>query len=380
MSALMSLGYDQMQLAPFSAALAQQALSIDFGTRSYPIEIGLLDWRELGLRLTHRGGLAVVVTNATVGAHHGLRLRVALQTAFTEVRELVLPDGETFKSWTSLQSIQDALAQAGADRKVTLFALGGGVIGDLTGFAAATWMRGVRFVQVPTTLLAQVDSSVGGKTGINLEAGKNLVGAFHQPAAVWADLGTLKTLPTREFSAGLAEVIKYGPVADMAFFAWLEDNMGLLLQRDERALAVAVRRSCEIKAAVVAADEYEGGLRAILNFGHTFGHALEAGLGYGELLHGEAVGIGMLMACSLSSTCLGLEAGLLARLHKLLVMAGLPVRAPRMPEDRFLALMRGDKKSQAGKVRYVLLSRPGVAQLVEASDESALAAVRTHTV
>jgi 3-dehydroquinate synthase len=260
---------------------------------------------------------------------------------------------------------------------VTLFALGGGVIGDLTGFAAAVWMRGVRFVQVPTTLLSQVDSSVGGKTGINLPEGKNLVGAFHQPVAVWADLACLRSLPQRELAAGLAEVIKYGPIIDPRFFDWLEQHMDRLAAGDVAALAVAVRRSCEIKAAVVAADEHEGGIRAILNFGHTFGHALEAGSGYGELLHGEAVGLGMRMAAALSERVTGLPSDAGRRLGELLCRAGLPQRAPVLSDARWLALMRGDKKSQSGRIRYVLLRRWGEACLSEASDAEALAAVRS---
>jgi 3-dehydroquinate synthase len=228
-------------------------------------------------------------------------------------------------------------------------------------------------------LLAQVDSSVGGKTGINLEQGKNLVGAFHQPIAVWADLGCLRSLPDREYAAGMAEVIKYGPIADMRFFEWLAANVDALRRRDETALAIAVRRSCEIKAAVVAADEHEADLRAILNFGHTFGHALEAGLGYGRMLHGEAVALGMLMASELSQREFGLEASWLARLRVLLQSFGLPVQAPRMPDAQWLQLMRGDKKSEAGAIRYVLLPQLGEARMVSASDSAALAAIHAHS-
>lgn len=367
-------------LPPLQTEPDDSPLSIRLAERSYPIHIGRLDWAACA-RGSHRpGAAALIVSNETVAPLYLERLRAALAPIYRRVDSLLLPDGEQHKNWSSLQLLQAALADAGADRKVTLFALGGGVIGDLTGFAAAIWMRGVRFVQVPTTLLSQVDSSVGGKTGINLEQGKNLVGAFHQPVAVWADLGVLDSLPRREFAAGLAEVIKYGPIADLAFFDWLEQHIEALVDRDPAKLAVAVRRSCEIKAAVVAADELEADLRAILNFGHTFGHALENGLGYGELLHGEAVALGMLMATELSVSRLGLHPAWVPRLRRLLERAGLPTRAPRLPDAQFLALMRGDKKSEAGAIRYVLLP-PGAgrAQLVEAADELALAAVHAHS-
>jgi 3-dehydroquinate synthase len=366
-------------LAPFDPELTSGPLSIALGTRSYPIHIGSLDWAACARELQAPGALALVVSNTTVAPLYADRLEAALKPCYRRVLRVELPDGEAHKNWVGLQQLQSSLAQAGADRRTTLFALGGGVVGDLCGFAAAVWMRGVRFVQVPTTLLAQVDSSVGGKTGINLEEGKNLVGAFHQPVAVWADLDCLRSLPDREFSAGLAEVIKYGPIADLAFFEWLEAHMEALRARDATALAVAVRRSCEIKAAVVAADEHEGGLRAILNFGHTFGHALETGLGYGELLHGEAVGLGMLMATELSVSRLGLPADWVPRLRALLARAGLPVQAPALAGERFLELMRGDKKSEAGAIRYVLLPRGGEALMAEAPDASALAAVRAHS-
>ncbi|MFN7693821.1 MAG: 3-dehydroquinate synthase [Burkholderiales bacterium] len=365
-----------LNIPAFSPQVTHSPLEIDLGDRTYPIHIGAIDWASQASALQARGRRAVVVTNSTVGPLFAERLCLALSSAYAEVDTLVLPDGESFKNCESLQRIQAHLAATGADRRVTLFALGGGVIGDLCGFAAATYMRGVRFVQVPTTLLSQVDSSVGGKTGINLAEGKNLVGAFHQPVAVWADLGCLASLPEREFSAGLAEVIKYGPIADSKFFDWLEANMDKLRARDREALSIAVRRSCEIKAAVVAADEHEGGVRAILNFGHTFGHALEAGLGYGRLLHGEAVAVGMLMATALSTHELGLDGACLLRLRELLLRAGLPVKAPALPESEFLALMRGDKKAEAGGIRYVLLPHWGEASLVSAPDAAALEAIR----
>lgn len=247
-----------------------------------------------------RAAAALIVTNATVAPLYEAGLRQALAPHYAKVHTVVLPDGEAYKDWPTLNRIFDALLEQGCDRKTVLFALGGGVVGDMTGFAAACYMRGVPFVQVPTTLLAQVDSSVGGKTAINHPLGKNMVGAFYQPRLVVCDLDSIATLPPRELSAGLAEIIKYGPIADMAFLDWIEANVEALRAGDAQALAHAVRRSCEIKAAVVGADEREGGLRAILNFGHTFGHAIESGLGYGAWLHGEGVGCGMVMAATLS--------------------------------------------------------------------------------
>jgi 3-dehydroquinate synthase len=295
-----------------------------------------------------------------------------LQAHYPRVIEVVLPDGEAHKDWPTLQQIFDALLANGCDRKTVLFALGGGVVGDMTGFAAASYMRGVPFVQVPTTLLAQVDSSVGGKTAINHPLGKNMIGAFYQPRRVLCDLDVLKTLPERELSSGLAEIIKYGPIADMAFLGWLESNMDALLRRDPSALAYAIRRSCEIKAEVVGHDEREAGLRAILNFGHTFGHAIESGLGYGHWLHGEGVGCGMVMAAELSQRLGLIGAGFVNRLRGLIVRAGLPVRGPQLaPADnagRYLELMRVDKKSEAGEIRFVVIDRPGSAALRPAPD------------
>jgi 3-dehydroquinate synthase len=264
------------------------------------------------------------------------------------------------------------LLQHGCDRKTVLFALGGGVVGDMTGFAAASYMRGVPFVQVPTTLLAQVDSSVGGKTAINHPLGKNMIGAFYQPQLVVCDLATLDTLPARELSAGLAEIIKYGPIADMDFMGWLEEHMDALLARDRKALAHAVRRSCEIKAWVVGQDEREAGLRAILNFGHTFGHAIEAGMGYGAWLHGEGVGAGMVMAGELSRRLGLVDDVFVARLKTLVQRAGLPLRGPVLDAadnaGRYLALMRVDKKSEAGEIRFVLIDGPGKASVRAAPD------------
>ena len=259
------------------------------------------------------------------------------------------------------------LAKA-CDRKTVLFALGGGVIGDITGFAAACYMRGVPFVQVPTTLLAQVDSSVGGKTAINHPIGKNMIGAFYQPERVVCDLGTLQSLPPRELSAGLAEVIKYGPIADMAFLDWIEQHLDNLMARDPQALAYAVKRSCELKAWVVGQDERESGLRAILNFGHTFGHAIEAGLGFGVWLHGEAVGCGMVMAAHLSQRLGLVDAAFVQRLTALIAKAGLPVTGPDLGADVYLHHMRVDKKAEAGDIRFVLIDTPGSAVVRGAPD------------
>ena len=359
------------------AAPAQQAavqrVSIDLGVRSYPIAIGA---DLLGVGTTYAAlppaSAVLVVTNTTVEPLYAQAVRVALATKYAQVHWVVLPDGEQHKTWATLNLIFDALLSHGCDRKTILFALGGGVVGDMTGFAAACYMRGVPFVQIPTTLLAQVDSSVGGKTGINHPMGKNMIGAFHQPLLVVCDLATLDTLPERELSAGLAEVIKYGPIYDMAFMAWLEANMDALRARDRVALAHAVRRSCEIKAEVVAQDERESGLRAILNFGHTFGHAIEAGMGYGVWLHGEGVGAGMLMAAELSRRLGLVDAAFCSRLHALVERAGLPTRGPVLHAHdnagRYLELMRVDKKAQGGEIRFVLIDGPGTAAVRAAPD------------
>ncbi len=315
---------------------------------------------------------AVIVSNPVVDAAYGDALQAALTPHYAQVSRLRLPEGEQHKDWATLNLIFDHLLAQGCDRKTVLFALGGGVVGDMTGFAAATYMRGVPFVQVPTTLLAQVDSSVGGKTAINHPRGKNMIGAFYQPARVVCDLDTLDTLPPRELAAGLAEVIKYGPIADMAFFGWIESNLGALLARNREALLHAVQRSCEIKAWVVGQDERESGLRAILNFGHTFGHAIETGLGYGQWLHGEAVACGMVLAADLSVE-LGLVPPAFAqRLARVIAAAGLPVTAPAMAGERWLELMRVDKKAEGGETRFVLIESPGRAAVRTAPDDAVL--------
>ena len=341
--------------------------------RSYDIAIGtgLLD-DPAAFEIARAGTQALIVTNTTVGPFYAERLAAVLARRHAQVAQLQLPDGEEHKSWASLNLIFDALLSGGFDRKTTLYALGGGVVGDMTGFAAACYMRGVPFVQVPTTLLAQVDSSVGGKTAINHPLGKNMIGAFYQPQLVLCDLATLDTLPARELAAGLAEVIKYGPIADMELFAWLEQHMDALLARDRSALAHVVQRSCEIKTAVVGADEREAGLRAILNFGHTFGHAIEAGMGYGVWLHGEGVAAGMVMAAELSRRLGLVDAAFVQRLTSLIARAGLPTRGPVLDAQdnagRYLELMRVDKKAEAGEIRFVLIDGPGQAIMRAAPD------------
>ncbi len=342
------------------------------------IEAGLLDARAAWAGLP-RAGQAVIVSNPTVAALYGERLQQAIAPHYRQVTFVSLPDGEQHKDWTSLKRIFDHLLSHGCDRRTVLFALGGGVVGDMAGFAAATYMRGVPFVQVPTTLLAQVDSSVGGKTAINHPQGKNMIGAFYQPARVICDLSTLDTLPDRELRAGLAEVIKYGPIADDDFLVWLEINLDALLARDRTALAHAVRRCCEIKAWVVGQDEREGGLRAILNFGHTFGHAIESGLGYGQWLHGEAVACGMVLASALSVELGLLQASYAERLQSLIARTGLPVHAPPMPLARWFELMRVDKKAEDGAIRFIVIEAPGRAALRPAPDELVERVIRRHS-
>lgn len=354
---------------------------IDLGARSYDIRIGsgLLD-DAASWHVPAGGSAAVVVTNETVGPLYAERLTRVLEQRFSRVLIVALPDGEAHKDWTSLNRIFDRLLAEGCDRKTVLYALGGGVIGDMTGFAAACYMRGVPFVQIPTTLLAQVDSSVGGKTAINHPLGKNMIGAFYQPRLVVADLDVLDTLPDRELSAGLAEVIKYGPIADADFLAWIETNLDALLAREKAALAYAVKRSCEIKAWVVGQDERESGLRAILNFGHTFGHAIEAGLGYGEWLHGEAVGCGMVMASELSARLGLMPAGFVDRMRRLVERARLPVQGPaQLSAPRYLELMRIDKKAEAGAIRFVVIEDLGRAGVRTAPDELVADVIEAHT-
>jgi 3-dehydroquinate synthase len=351
------------------------SMNVELGERSYPILIGrgLLDDPALLARHVGGGGKVAIVTNTTVAPLYLDKVASPLRAAGREVVPIILPDGEEYKNWESLNQVFDALLANKCDRKTTLVALGGGVIGDMTGFAAATYMRGVPFVQIPTTLLAQVDSSVGGKTGINHPLGKNMIGAFYQPRAVIADTATLDTLPDRELSAGLAEVIKHGAILDAGFFDWIEANIGKLVARDHAALAHAIARSCEIKADVVARDEREGGLRAVLNFGHTFGHAIEAGLGYGAWLHGEAVGCGMVMAADLSQRLGLVEASTVERVRALVKNAGLPTVAPDLGTARWIELMEVDKKNEGGAIKFILLKPLGSPSIANAPRELLLA-------
>jgi len=370
-------------LSPATTATSGQArVAIDLGDRSYDILIGGDLLRAESFAGLPKSSQALIVTNTTVGPLYTAKLRAALAPHHKQVLDVELPDGEQYKDWPALNQIFTKLLEEAADRKTVLYALGGGVVGDMTGFAAACYMRGVPFVQVPTTLLAQVDSSVGGKTAINHPAGKNMIGAFYQPQRVICDLDTLDTLPQRELLAGLAEVIKYGPIADVDFLGWLEANLDTLLARDRAALLHAVKRSCEIKAWVVGQDEKESGLRAILNFGHTFGHAIESGLGYGEWLHGEAVGCGMVMAADLSARLGLIDEATAQRIQALIARAGLPVKGPDLGADRYIELMAVDKKAEGGEIRFVVVGQGG--QLGQASMRPAPDAVvrdviATHT-
>ncbi|MFZ2651493.1 MAG: 3-dehydroquinate synthase [Burkholderiaceae bacterium] len=347
-------------MTPSTSAQAGVRISIDLGPRSYDIVIGsgLLDapstWSGLPKATT-----VAIVTDTNVAPLYAARVKAALSSHCPRALTIELPAGEAHKDWAAASSIFDTLLAWGCDRKTLLIALGGGVVGDIAGFAAACFMRGIAYVQVATTLLAQVDSSVGGKTAINHPAGKNMIGAFHQPLRVVADLDTLRTLPKREIAAGLAEVIKYAPIADAGFLDWLEDHLDGLLALDEAALQTAIRRACEIKACVVGRDERDEGLRAILNFGHTFGHAIETGLGHGQWLHGEAVGCGMVMAADLSVRLGLIDSAYASRLKNIVAAAGLPVRGPALGANRYLELMRLDKKAEAGEMRFVVLEGPG---------------------
>ena len=345
-------------------------VNVALGNRSYPIVIGrkLLGGNyDVSAHLP--GPDCLVVSNETVGPLYLERLRQNLPNR--NVEALLVKDGESWKTLATASSVLDRLVGMRARRDATVIALGGGVVGDIAGFAAACYMRGVAFVQVPTTLLSQVDSSVGGKTGVNHAGGKNLIGAFHQPRLVLIDTDTLATLPDREFRAGLAEVIKHGAIADADFFAWLEENIVSLLEKDADALGLAVRRCCEIKASIVAEDETEQGRRALLNFGHTFAHAIENSLGYGEWLHGEAVAAGMVMAAELSD----IEQQQRDRLRKLLETAGLPVTPPSLGADRLRESMDLDKKARAGQLRFVLLDRIGAARVSNEYSERRLCSI-----
>ncbi len=341
-----------------------RTLGVGLGDRSYSVHVGtgLIDRVELILPVLERKKVGIV-TNTTIAPLFLERVAGALTRAGIEVTRIVVEDGEAHKDWDSLNAIFDALIEQRCGRDTTLVALGGGVIGDLAGFAAATYQRGVSYIQLPTTLLAQVDSSVGGKTAINHRLGKNMIGAFHQPRLVIADMDTLKTLPERELRAGLAEVIKHGLICDAEFFEWLEKNLDRLLARDADALGHAVLRSIAIKAEVVSKDERERGDRALLNFGHTFGHAIETGLGYGAWLHGEAVAAGMVMAADLSHHLGYLSTSDTGRIRAILQRAGLPTSAKGLLPERMQQLMTVDKKAKEGRIRFVLLERLGSAMV-----------------
>ena len=344
-----------------------KTLHVDLGERSYPIHIGpnLLGRAEL-VRPHIKGKQVMVVTNETVAPLYLEQTLLGFDGL--QCRSVVLPDGEQYKTLEVWNRIFDALLSARFDRRCTLVALGGGVVGDMTGFAAACYQRGVPFIQIPTTLLSQVDSSVGGKTGVNHPLGKNMIGAFHQPAVVLADTSTLNTLDDRQLSAGIAEVIKYGLINDLAFFEWLEKNMAALRSRDQQALSYAIERSCRDKATIVAADERESGQRALLNLGHTFGHAIETGMGYGEWLHGEAVATGMVLAAQLSVELGWLSEAEELRIRQLIELAGLPVQAPtELTAAQFLELMAVDKKVLDGRLRLVLMQRLGQSVITEAA-------------
>lgn len=339
-----------------------QTLTVELGDRSYPIHIGqnLLGRADLIMPHLKRKQVAIV-TNTTVAPLYLEKLAEPLRTHGVSVLSIVLPDGEQYKNSDTLNTIYDALLGNRCERSTTLIALGGGVVGDMTGYAAATYLRGVPFIQIPTTLLSQVDSSVGGKTGINHPLGKNMIGAFYQPQLVLADTDTLNTLPDRELSAGIAEVIKYGLIRDPDFFSWLETNMPLLRARNPQAMAYAIYRSCENKATVVEADEKESGERALLNLGHTFGHAIENGMGYGVWLHGEGVAAGTMLAADLSRRMGWLSQADVERIERSFQAGGLPTEAPVLGVDKYLDLMGLDKKVADGKIRLILLKAIGKA-------------------
>ena len=358
---------DKQRSYGYPIPMTMCTINVELGERSYPIVIGNdLLGGNFDLNNYLAGGDCLIVSNETVAPLYLDKLKANLASSDTTTVEL--PDGEEHKTVATANLVLDALVGSGANRDTTVVALGGGVVGDIAGFAAACYMRGVAFIQVPTTLLAQVDSSVGGKTGVNHPQGKNLIGAFHQPQIVLIDTSTLATLPARELRAGLAEVIKYGVITDAGFLAWLEKNIAALLDLDPDAVAYAVQRSCELKAEVVAEDEREAGRRALLNFGHTFGHAIERCLGYGEWLHGEAVAAGMVMAAQLS----GIDSGEVNRLQDLLVSAGLPVKPPSVGAQAMLDAMGMDKKVLRKQLRFVLLGELGSAHVSSDVDRSLL--------
>lgn len=355
-----------------------KTLQVALGARSYPIHIGEAILTETSLFAPHiKGKEVLIVTNETVAPLYLETLKTSLQGY--QLEQVILPDGEQYKTLEILQRIFDKLLQAKLSRQVTIIALGGGVIGDMAGFAAACYQRGVPLIQVPTTLLSQVDSSVGGKTAVNHPLGKNMIGAFYQPQCVFADTSVLSTLADRQYASGLAEVIKYGLINDAEFFSWLEQNMPALIARDTAVLAQAIARSCQDKATIVADDETEQGVRALLNLGHTFGHAIETGTGYGNVLHGEAIAIGMIMAADLSVRLGWLENAALQRMMALFSRAGLPVTCPtEMTAARFIELMAVDKKVQQGQIRLILMKAIGEAVISDDYPRAILDQTLTH--
>lgn len=354
------------------------SIPVDLSEKSYRVDVGanLVTLYFQSISTSAAQTAAVIVTNSTVAALWLEKIRSSIELVSTSTNVIILPDGEQFKNWDSLNDIFSELLALKASRKTVLYALGGGVIGDITGFAAACYMRGIDFVQIPTTLLAMVDSSVGGKTAINHPLGKNMIGAFHQPKYVLADVDTLSTLPEREFKSGIAEIIKHACIVDTAYFSWLEVNMSALLRRETTALLHAIKRSIEIKADIVAQDETEQNVRAHLNFGHTFGHAIETGLGYGKWLHGEAVAAGMVAAAHLSAQLNYIDLSVVRRIQALIKMAGLPTELPSLPIERYIDLMKIDKKSDAGTMKFVLLSSLGEACVRTVSVNQAELALR----
>jgi 3-dehydroquinate synthase len=355
--------------------MSARTVTVGLGSRSYPIHIGPGLLARSGLLAPHiPSGRAALVTNEVVAPLYADAVEKSLAAAGVRSFRVVIPDGEAQKRWETLDRVYGELLRAQADRRTVIVALGGGVVGDLAGFAAATYQRGVPFIQVPTTLLAQVDSSVGGKTAVNHALGKNMIGAFHQPLAVIADTTTLDTLPDRELAAGMAEVIKYGAIRDLPFFEWLEANIERLLRRDPAALAHAIERSCEIKAEIVALDEREAGPRALLNLGHTFGHAIETLAGYGTWLHGEAVATGMVMAARFSVRLGRMAPADAGRLEALIGRAGLPLAPPDLPVAAWLEAMGRDKKNESGRITLILLDRLGSASIEKAAPAAKLEA------
>ena len=356
-----------------------RTLTVHIKDQPYPIHIGpgLLDRADLIVPHLSQKRVAIV-TNTTIAPLYLNRLKTTLAAAGIDSIEIVLPDGEQHKNWQTLNQIFDQLIAQRCERKTTLIALGGGVVGDMTGFAAATYQRGVPYIQIPTTLLAQVDSAVGGKTAINHPQGKNMIGAFYQPKLVLADTNTLGSLPKREFSAGMAEVIKYGLIRDLPFFEWLEANIEKIMARDHDTIVHAIYESCRNKAEVVAQDEKETGVRVILNLGHTFGHAIETATGYGTWLHGEAVGMGILLAIDLSMRLGDLSKLDCARIRALLIQANLPVAAPNLSVGKYLELMSADKKVESGNIRFILLERIGWAIVATGVADEPLAATLSN--